>query len=451
MAIRGRHLIQKKDRLVLLGTMVLSVVVIMIANRLVGYWRFTIVSIPFILLGFHFRSGMRPPWRTVFLGLMLALVLVSAYSHVNTMRSSVSHPHEWDFLDFWIAGQTATRGLNIYDPIDYQKIELPFVPSEDFKQEVLTVGLKYPPPSIFIFFPLGFFKFKQALILWYMLQTAFLALSVFLLWKTFAQDHDMMSLAFTAILMMSITASSLTFYFAQTNFMALTMLLLFWLYRHRPGGGFWLCLGMLVKPFLGIFVLYLLIKRRWKIVLAALASLLVCSLLSLIVLGKTTFLTYFLSNPSNSIPDWVYTQWMNQSLLATVLRFTDFQFTGSSPMTNPAFVAVSLILTAVTGFVAHRLDDLETEWGLGLTLLLALIIYPSSMKHYAVMLIVPTALLWTHREEIPFLHWTGVVAFISFGYFLIYRSDLIFFATASFWLLFCFIGIRSAGILKGRQ
>ena len=95
-------------------------------------------------------------------------------------------------MDFWIAGQTRhTKGLNVYDPNDYRKIELPFTPSQEFKEEALDVGLNTRLPVFFYFFHWDS-NLKKTLAFWYLMQLTFLAISMVLLWRIFSRDRDLL-------------------------------------------------------------------------------------------------------------------------------------------------------------------------------------------------------------------------------------------------------------------
>ena len=288
--------------------------------------------------------------RAVTCGIAAGLVLVTLGINALTIHKSIKKPHEWDFLDFWIAGQSIVSDRNIYDPDEYQQVQLPFEPSDEFKREVLDVGFKYPPTSAVIFMPLGYFSFKTAKMLWYIFQFLFFVSSILLAFRLFASQFDAIHLLLTAALFMSLSATASTFYFGQTNFMALTFLLLFRKSYKTIIGGLFLSLGIIIKPFLIIFLPYCLIRGHLRAFVAATLGLSFFSLIGLLLLGEQTFVTYFVANPSAHFPHWMYTEKMNQSLLATILRLIDYQSANGTPVLNPAFLLSAILMVTVTGW-----------------------------------------------------------------------------------------------------
>jgi hypothetical protein len=269
-----------------------------------------------------------------------------------------------------------------------------------------------------------------------------LVLVIILLWKTFLGESGLMGLALAAALVFMIRATLSTLAFGQTNFLVLLMLLLFWRDRERERGGIWLALGIFTKPFLAFLLVYLLLQRHWRAIASTIFALAAISLLSIVVFGPATFSSYFTANPVAKMPDYVYTEMLNQSLLATILRLTEYDFSDTSPLTYPTFIALTLILAGITSWLVYRLDASHADWMLALTLSLALLLYPATLEHYSVLLIVPILLLWTHRQELIGGLW-GVVVFITLTYVLIsYRGgNYVFFATALNWFVLAGIGI----------
>jgi hypothetical protein len=182
-------------------------------------------------------------------------------------------------------------------------------------------------------------------------------------------------------------------------------------------------------------LLYLLLRRQWRALVTAGITIAVISILAIIVFSPETFLSYFTAASHTQMPDYVYTESVNQSLLATILRITGYDISNRSPLTQPLFVGLALILTGLTGWLVFRLDMLDAGWALGLTLLLALLVYPATLEHYSVLLIVPMLLLWTHRDEILGGLWSALIL-ITLTYVLIAFSagTHAFFAILLNWL-----------------
>jgi hypothetical protein len=64
-----------------------------------------------------------------------------------------------------------------------------------------------------------------------------------------------------------------------------------------------------------------------------------------------------------------------------------------SPLSNPLFLSISVLLSSITGWAIVRNQKGRDEWVMLSLLFLALIIYPGSLSHYGVFLIVPVVYL----------------------------------------------------------
>lgn len=111
--------------------------------------------------------------------------------------------------------------------------------------------------------------------------------------------------------------------------------------------------------------------------------------LSIVTFGSDVFMS-FLRHPTPDVPGYVYTEGVNQSLLATILHLSLCGTIKESPSFNPLYLGMSWLLTLITMWVVIRNND---EWLILSTLFLAFIIYPTTLAHYSVFLIVPMVLL----------------------------------------------------------
>lgn len=210
----------------------------------------TLVSVPVLLLGFHYRHALTRRQQVILGILVLVIITVFGLGNAFIMYRNINKPPIWDFLTFWLNGQVAVRGLDFYEPESYQMISLPISPGDAFTSEILEVGFWYPPPTMFLFLPLGFFDIQIAMILWYIAHCIVLALDIGLLWKIFLGRTGLIGVVLVIALVIVLGGTLSTLRFGQTNFLALLMLLLFWRNQERQHSGMWLILGAFVKPFL---------------------------------------------------------------------------------------------------------------------------------------------------------------------------------------------------------
>jgi hypothetical protein len=361
---------------------------------------FAIPLVPLLLLGFQ---DARPDARIRGIAIRLAGLLVLVYASIDAaiMVSNVMHPQEWDVGCNWFNGYVAVHGFNFYDPESYRRLAGVLPDTPDVVKFVISVGFNFPPPTIFLFLPLGFFDIHTASVLWYAFMVGVVVLDVVLLARLFLPTTPNGPLLAAALLLVMRPAMS-TVWFGQTNFLIVLMLLLFWRDRDAGRGGVWLGLGMLVKPLFAILILYPVICRRWRTVAVTALVLAALSCLTIAVFGWETFAAYFARNPLGRMPADVYTEDINQSLLAAVLRLTRYDFIHGSPLTHPVFVFLAAGLTAATAWLVHRADASgNDDLALALMVPFALLVYPGTLAHYSVDLLVPMLALWARRRELP--------------------------------------------------
>lgn len=396
-----------------------------------------LLMIPLLLLGFHHWQRLSRRWKMVWFGLVLINILYSIYSLFVTMYRQVVALPEWDFRWFWIYGRVAVQGLNFSDPEYARQLAQSLNSTPEF---ISQLDFSYLPPTIFLFSWLGWFDLRTAYVFWYGLHSAILILDIYLLWKVVLGSNRLINLMLVAALLLRLPGTQSTIFFGQTNLLLLLLLLLFWRNQDRLRGGIWLALGVLTKPLLALMLLYPVLKRHWRVLLGFTIALTVASLLTIAVFGSEPFFSYFSQSPGATRPNLVYVESVNQSLLATVLRLTQYDFSQRSPLTQPLFVGLALGLTGVTGWLIYRLDQRDTEWSLAMTLLLSLLLYPGTLIHYSVHLIIPILLLLKYRNQLVLPAWS-IIIFITLQYSLTSYLSGTFIAFLLSWLLVVTIAI----------
>jgi hypothetical protein len=399
---------------------------------------------PVMLLGFHYYPSLTARRRVLFVGFLAAVIAACGVRDAQMMRANVAQPPKWDFVLFWLYGRVAVQGLNFYEPGHALKL------AEQHQLSVDPIGtwFLYPPQTMLLFTPLGWLDIGTAHLLWYVLLSGVLVLDIVLLWKTFLRGSGRPGLMLTAALVLTLKATSMILYFGQTLFIVLLMLLLFWRERERPRSGIWLAVGLFVKPVLALLPMVLVLQRNWRVTVSAAGAVLLISLLTVIAFGAETFWGFFTARPAANLPGDVYTDPINQSLLATVLRLTGEDLHGATPLFRVVLGALSLLLAGLTGWLVFRLGPDQADWALSLTLALALLVYPGALEHYSLLLIAPMLLLWGRRREFIGGPW-GAAGFIALEYALI-RGHYAFIANALIWFVLAGVGAwmieRRAGL-----
>lgn len=388
--------------------------------------------LPVLLLLFHQASNSESiQLRRFVLGSLAAAVAGWTLIHTHTAYINAVSPRPFDFLLYWIYGVAIFNGHSPYDVSALQQAASLLEPCAAMQAELLFLQT---PPSALLYAPLGAFDIQTACVLWYILQAAVLVMAVYLLARTFLPGDGLAGMGLCAALTLTLTSTHETIWVAQTNFLILLTLILFWRSRHHFSGGIWLAIGILIKPILVLFPVWLFLRRQWKQLSGVIVTGAVLSILTIVILGPTMFFQYFFDNPiAHQMPASLYSEGINQSLLATVLRILGTEIDSGHPAISVAVAVPAIMLTAVSGFLIYRRTQDDEELSLAIVLTLSLLLFPKTLSHYSVLLIVPIVLLWSRRNAVPGGP-AGVVTYIT-AVFALCAADVAFVANLLSWMV----------------
>jgi glycosyl transferase family 87 len=345
----------------------------------------------------------------------------------------------WDFLCFYVHGSVAIRGLNVYDPANYElvfnQLSIPFDPTPGFREEILNMGFPYPPPTLLVFAWLGLLPFGAAQVLWYLLVLAGAVLVIFLVVPHIPTDVPRLERTlFAAALVMLSHAATVNMAFGQTHWFGLAATLVAMRASQRLVSGVCAALALLIKPFLLCVPAYLFLQRHWRSLAASIVTYAVVALLVVILCGFETTAVYFSVSPADRVPVGTFFQPINQSLLGTILRLAQpFTPLETSPIAYPLFLVSALVVLTSTALLAVRLARTRDPLLLSLLLTCALLVYPGTHTPYSVFLIVPTVQLLERHPEM--IRSPGLFALIiGLLYFLMGAHSAAFSANLAAWL-----------------
>jgi len=404
-----------------------------------------LLLVPLLLLGLESaptwtaRERRKGQVATLFL---LASLGIRAF---HLIESNIRNPSEWDFMCFWLWGKLGAHRASFYDPESTialaRQLAGQFSFSPHFTHGFIEVGFLYPPPTMLLLAPLGFFSASTAAALWYLLQVSCLVGASFLLWRLFASGTGRLGLLFILAFMLVLPASHRTLLFAQTNFLALFLGLLLLRYERKGLGGVFAATSVFTKPYLAIWFGYLALKRRWKAFFAGLATAAALCGVSAAVFGVPTFLAYFRENPTPRLPSALFSPPINQSLWG---KFQPIGLGESAGVSGRmmVFTVIALTLVMATAYLVSRTREPESGLGLALVTTTGLIIFPSTQGHYSVLLAIPLFCLWSRRRQLR-LPLSLLIAFITLESILtgIANGSYSFWANAAAW---CALAVAAA-------
>lgn len=372
--------------------------------------------------------------RTAGIRLLIAiLAAVGLAACLGATGSNIVSGREWDFLCFWTYGRALATEQSPYQVAVLRELAEPFAPQEDFK--TLSYCL-YPPPCVVQFYVLGLMPAGVARVAWFSGQWLAAVGCVALLWRLFDARRSVDGVMATAALFLLFRPTLSTFGFAQTTFLLFACILA---YQRSPGPwkrGLWLGLGTVIKPIAAILALDLLLQRRFRSLVACALPVIGGLAVFIALQGPEGLAKYVQRNPlSEEIAGTFFTEDVNQSLLATLLRLRG-GLPGARPVLYPPFLIASFVLTLISALVVARQRSGNQNLGLAIWIPLALLLYPGSLGHYSVLLLLPMALLWRDSQEIP-----GGTAALSWVYAIVFGlvwARVEFGANLVMWLLAVF-------------
>jgi hypothetical protein len=403
----------------------------------------TLVAVTGILLGLD--AAGRAPGRRRPAALAALAAVPYALRLAGAIAENLAEPPEWDFMGFWLHARSAVSGASFYDPASAAALASRFAFSEEFRREIVQIGFWYPPPSMFLFAPLGWFEPHAAIALWYALQLAATAGAAAVMARVFLPGGGLVAVAACAAMVLVCHGTLATFVFAQTNGVALLALALFWPRRDGGAGGAWLALAALTKPFLAALAGVSLLAGRWRVPVGACAAAAALTLAALGAFGRRTFADYLAMNQMAK-PDWIFREAPTQSLLSLVLRATGAPCGGLGCLAQPWFVTGAVLVVGVTLALVWALRRSEPELAHALALAAVLLLYPLSGLSYSVLLIPALLALWRIRDRLPGGPWTAAVAVAAiFALAELHDGTETVFAFAAAWLVLAAAGLAARG------
>ncbi|GAB3942885.1 glycosyltransferase 87 family protein [Kribbella albertanoniae] len=293
--------------------------------------------------------------------------------------------HPWsarmDDLGIYYA---AARGL--VDGQDIYTSHLAYYPD-------IGLGFTYPPFAAMVFSPFAIgLPFARTLI------TVASALSLLVIgWATAKKLHWPPTvgvlIASTALLFEPVQS---TFRLGQINLVLLAMLmvdLLGLIPRRYRGVLIGVATGIKLTP--GIFIVFLLITKRYREALIASVTTAITMVVAFLVAPSSTidFWTKYIFDPGRVGPPHYLS---NQSIRGAITRITE-----DSPMTGPLWLLPAMIVGVAGLAAARRLHDRGLDFeAVVTTAFTALAVSPISWTNHWVWAIPAAALAWHHRGKL---------------------------------------------------
>lgn len=379
----------------------------------------------------------KPQWDKFSKGILIGLAVVMFLILVMGTIKAATSDSEWDFMCFYMQGQLGLHHLNFYDPNSFkillQNNNFNHNFSDYFKYEILNVGLLPPSITMLFFAPLASMEEHTGRIVLASLTFIFVFGNTILANLIFAKKRrSIYSFLFIFIVIMLLPGTNGTLGYNQTNFFILFSLLLTMYHINKPISGFYLALSLILKPISGLLVLFFIADKRWKQVIYFIATVMVLFSLTAFFWGFQNSIGFFYSPPTQRLPQYLYEDTINQSVLAVFNR--NLKGHGlTQDMINLIYYFTAIVLIGLSYLASTRLNKINIYFSFYTFILCMLMIYPSSLAHYMIYLS-PLLINFLFLKQDKKYFWIIILPALSF-----LRQEL-FLTYLILWLTLLYIG-----------
>lgn len=279
-----------------------------------------------------------------------------------------------DFQVLYLATRDFLTGLNFYQ-----------------NKEIFT-GVGYPPITLLFYAPFTFFSYPVAQTIFFMLNLILAAAVIYLSFKILKQKPKAWLFLLALILSLISFPTKFTLGMGQNNLISLFLILIS-LYAYKKGkipwAGIFLGLTVSLKTIFGFFLLFYLIKKKYKLLIYAFITISALFATSIIIGGVDLYGYYF----QKVIPPLLNLTgreiYYNQGLMGFISRLTQ-----DNNLRKIFWEITSFILIAITSF--KTLKTKNDNLAFSLFIICLLLIDSLSWQHHFVWLIFPFILLTTY-------------------------------------------------------
>jgi hypothetical protein len=132
-----------------------------------------------------------------------------------------------------------------------------------------------------------------------------------------------------------------------------------------------------------IFALIFLLRKQWKTLIYFIMSSVILLGLTVLLFGKAPLISYIFNNPSKRLPEWVFSEGINQSMHAILLRFN--LITIGNSIVYIYILSGTLLLTTI--YLVYLVKRKLYDYVWVVLLLIGLLLYPGTLSYYGVLLL----------------------------------------------------------------
>lgn len=382
------------------------------------------------------------PVSFIVLGILLFLIGNFFYD----LAQSYLNISLWDFMCFYLFGNVGISGLNFYDPHAFMQVfnnlNLHSIVGNGLTHEVVNVGFWYPPPSMFLFLPLGIFSLKTGYLIWQTVIILFLILDILLIIKWFPYKLDSpynkkntgFTLAILILLFPNITGSILI---SQTPSIFLFFLILLLKYLDNWKSGIYLVLLIIIKPLAIFFIFYFIFYKKWKVLISCIITGCLIIGVSSLYFGFSSFIIFLKSPPTDRIPLEIFYESTEQSLFAVLLRLQHRLYGHINFQNIKIFTYIlSIPIILITFYSSKLLSKKSPVLAFMIFVIMALLLYPNTLVSYIIILIpIMIYLLNQNPMKSNFANWITLSLLYAIGHYSFFLLNIVLWIIFILWSL----------------
>jgi hypothetical protein len=348
------------------------------------------------------------------ISILLGLLGLSCIYALTLGKSSIIYS---DYGKFYHSQRLFLKGENIYSYVYFirnkhyvAKKHIPLAQqTRSQKATTFILGPNLNPPFFTLLsFPLAYLSYPQALLLWTLLSLLAGGLSILLIQQKL-DPHSLKSLTTCVLLLIALFGyfpSFSTLELGQVSFFLLLLLTLAWRAAHDEKAtlaAVFLGLAASLKPFVGLFLIYFILRKEWRALAVFLSSILTCSVIAAAVFGPTSYASYV--HVCQHI-GWASSNW-NVSLYGFLSRLLGGTETNTPLLPHPHLFPAAYSILALLFFLALiyflrplaaplAAIDKQQKTDLDFSIMLSgmLLLSPLGWMYYLPLLSIPFLMLW---------------------------------------------------------
>jgi hypothetical protein len=344
------------------------------------------------------QDSIEPPPASKIKRLFILVAIWNCLIGFTTILGSfpTTYIYKKDFAQEYLMAKAIIHGVNPYLPVK----ELALIWLPDSNSDAITHPSLHPPLAGLLSLPLGFLSYRQAAIVWLIFGLACLGITWLLICRWFSRSIKTTNILLVLGITLGFGPVVDELWFGQLNACMLLLLAGSWMTLRKEKevlGGALLGGVIALKWMAWPFILYLLLRRRWKSLGAAAMIVCAANLLALCVLGFTVLKDYYIK----IVPSASYIRTFEFNMSASALGLHLFTELGwyhkLMPLWySPTLATLSSLLITLTvlliGLVmALRVSQFDVAFGIlsGLSILVS----PVAWSHYLLFSAIPIAVL----------------------------------------------------------